>query len=485
MTANPHLAPILDNFVTQKSPGFAVMVHAPWGAGKTHAVKAWLTEKQHLYISLFGVDSAAAVEEALFQAALDRDGGKETGKLAKLSSRASDTALKLLSGAFGKATNFSIDLSSVYRKSVISMAPDLLVFDDLERAQLSPPQLLSIINRFVEHENKSVILIANEDELITKKDDAGAEVLSVQKSDYSRWREKVVGRKITLKPEVDLALDAILGNLPDGGPDKFLPPHRAMIHQIFLLSGTGNLRLLRQSLGEFTRFFFDIPDNYRNQPKAMEGLLADFLALSVAWHAGDRLTRSDFNFRANSMRRAVAQVNSKVMQKSNMEVLQIAYSSFDRVGLDGRHLPTELALQIIVDGHATEQEIGAGFAQADAFKQIVQEAWRSLYWWRSIDEAEVKTAIQAVEAELQAETLTLPNVILHVFSTYLSLSHAGILDQTEAEIVSQAQAYVSSLENSGKISASGSPDRVRQWLHDDNSAGLGYSSRDSEAFVSI
>ncbi len=35
MTANPHLAPILNDWLSLDNPGFALLITAPWGAGES------------------------------------------------------------------------------------------------------------------------------------------------------------------------------------------------------------------------------------------------------------------------------------------------------------------------------------------------------------------------------------------------------------------------------------------------------------------
>ncbi len=46
MNAKSHLERQLDAFARLSGPGFALLVHAPWGAGKTWAVRRWLSERK-------------------------------------------------------------------------------------------------------------------------------------------------------------------------------------------------------------------------------------------------------------------------------------------------------------------------------------------------------------------------------------------------------------------------------------------------------
>jgi hypothetical protein len=155
MNANLHLQPQLDAFTRLADPGFALLVDAPWGAGKTYALKGWLSgRKDALYVSTFGAKSSSAIEEALFQKLLERKDLKSP-----------QGTTQLLEGVAEKFTGAKVDLTGAYRRTVMKDLPQVLVFDDLERAEMPLTELLSAINRFVEHEGRHIVLLANQAEL--------------------------------------------------------------------------------------------------------------------------------------------------------------------------------------------------------------------------------------------------------------------------------------------------------------------------------
>lgn len=472
MTANPHLKPILDAYIAQETPGYAILVNAPWGAGKTYAVKEWLKGKKHLYVSLFGADSASAIEEAIFQAALYRDGGDASGKLAIGFSKVVDPVLKLVNSALGKATNFSVDLSSVYRKLVISKAPDLLIFDDLERAQLPPAQLLAALNRFVEHEGKKVILIANEKEL--KKSD-----------DYDRWREKVVGRTVTLEPETEAGLISILAALPAGQGRKILIAKKDLIREVFDLCKIPNLRLLRQSCDELARFLVRLPPFFRDQDLVIPGLIGDYLALSISWHAGGNLIEDDFHVDVTDWSRFSAKNNGEEIEPTRLERMQAKFSDFPSVLLDGQSLPGPLAHSLIVRGHASDEEIQAQMETAIAFKQKDTTHWLTLWQWKKKEDVEIEEALRNVESDLVDLKIVSPEVFLHVFSIFLDFAEHGLFAKTETNVIASAQAYLDRLMTAVPpiLPATG----VQFDSHEltTGSFNFGYHMRETEAFQNV
>lgn len=487
MTANPHLIPILDHWLTLKKPGFAIMVTAPWGAGKSFAVKDWLKGKQYVYVSLFGLDSAKAIEEALFQAALERDSGNTSGKSAQLLSKAADKFAQLAGGAIEKATNVTVDLSGLYRASVLSFLPELIIFDDLERAQMPASQLLSVLNRYVEHQGKSVLLIANEAELDSTPAPPKGEDTDPKapKSDYRRWREKVVGRTITLAPETDAALTAFLEALPEGKGKTLLTAQRPLIRDVFDLSKTHNLRLLRQSLTDLCHFLDRLPETYRTQTKVLPGLMGDFLALSIAWHAGDRLEEADFDFRARDIQAASRSVSGKVPTQNGFLAIRTLYKGNAKVNLDGSVLPGKLAFFQIVRGHADWAETADLMRQASAFQQVVPHSWRRLYVWRQLPEVEAQAAFATLNADIGSKVFTEPTIILHVFALLIDLAHHGLFDLESASIVEKAGVYVTDLVGTSRLQAYDDDNPGSDWMTHDNSEGYGYAARHTEEVKAV
>lgn len=469
MPVNDHLPPLLDAYVALSDPGFAVMVTAPWGVGKSFAVKEWLGNRPHLYVSLFGVDSVAAAQEAVFIAALDQTDATQ----ARLRAKGADALSKLAGGAIAKATGVSVDLSGAYRNLVLKHAPQLMILDDLERAQLPPPQLLGLINRFVEHEGRNVILIANEAELDTS-------------GDYRRWREKVVGRTITLAPDTDSALTVFLAQVPDAPARAFLIPHRDLLRQVFDLSETQNLRLLRQAMLEWARFYGGLPPDITGNDAGMRHLLADFMALTVAYH-GAKIDREDLGQEIGCERAVWRAGGSKGEEppETGVEKLLKRYADHPTTWLNGSAMPADLAKQVIGDGHAPPDEIAAALRTLALFRDPDAEPWITLWWWRRRPEAKVTEALEKVQAQLAARHFTDPHVILHVFGNYLDLSNHGLIPQSRNEVVQQALSYITELEQTGRLPTDLS---ARRWWRDldrGGALGLGYGEYGTAEFKDI
>lgn len=463
MTANLHLVPILDAYAALDKPGFALMIDAPWGAGKTHAVKEWLRGKTHVYVSLFGLASPEAIEERLFDALVGAGGIKPPKGVTKI-----------FEGVVEKTTGVQVDVTGYYRRSVLKNLPSLLVFDDLERAQMPAPLVLSVLNRFVEHEGRQVVLIANEKEL-------------GETADYRRWREKVVGRTVKLVADAGTALPAFLNAVQNDEARRYLDGERDVLRDVFEKGGTQNLRLLRQSVLEFAGFYTKLPMDIKAKAAPMRWVLADFSALAVAFHKGDGFGQNDLRQKRDSARASTASGGKKGEESppSPIALLRKRFENFPHVLLDESALPGDLAAKVIADGHASEQEIETAMRESALFRDEFQDPWITLWWWRGRTEDAITRALLAVDEAIEARKYRVPEIILHVFAGQLDLARHSISEKSVAETVAKASAYINALEYAERLPDQHPASRWRGGLDEESAYGLGYAQRDSTEFAEI
>ena len=188
----------------------ALMVNGKWGSGKTHLleeIREALIDRRlsgdsskPLYITLYGVKDATEIGEQIYQQMhpfLSHRGTRFVGALMK-------GILK---------TTVKIDLSELHKGdlSLGSQLPDVrvsellgtasqrvIIFDDFERAAMSPIDLLGYINPFVEHDGCKVIILANEGNI---EDTEGK---------YKERKEKTVGQTLQVTADVELAFSAFM-----------------------------------------------------------------------------------------------------------------------------------------------------------------------------------------------------------------------------------------------------------------------------------
>ncbi|GFI17698.1 hypothetical protein IMSAG249_01512 [Lachnospiraceae bacterium] len=169
---------------------YAILIEGEWGCGKTYFVlnslqtaiteyEATHSKRKVRYISLYGCKSVAEIEENLYWSIVDEQFynkyeqlthfenyyGKEKEKRQKNGKIITNISKKMVSSLMQR---FEIS-SKAYEfiSDFLSLNKNIFIFDDLERCDCPPNDILGYINGLVEHEGAKVILIANEREIGT------------------------------------------------------------------------------------------------------------------------------------------------------------------------------------------------------------------------------------------------------------------------------------------------------------------------------
>ncbi|WP_170546535.1 P-loop NTPase fold protein [Ruegeria arenilitoris] len=434
----------LQQYLSSPEPGFAVLLTAPWGAGKTHLVRSLLTEdnpEKPLYVSLFGIGNRDELEKALVRAFLP----KSDSDVAKAGKQLRD----FISGI--KAFGFSVDLTKIdLTEFVIAKLPNALIFDDIERAKMPVKEVLGAVNGFVEHEGKHVVLLANEEGLWD--------------NESIKEKEKVVGRTLTVVADVDSALGPIFSAF--SGPSKsFFAEEAETITDVFRKAGYNNLRSLKQVLWEFERLLLCLDETIRENPEGMQELLTVFVALALELKSGN-FTRDDMRLRGGMDINNKPEYAKLREARAKYGLEQIQHGRYQTV------LPHLLAEKVLCDGEVDRGTINTVLAQTPAFHQPAAESeWETVWWALDREEDAVAAAIRSMEHNFSEREYLEPGVILHVFSCRLSLSEMGFAEKDLPEIEAECAAYIDDLVTS---------DRLREYdpvADFNNESGYGYSDR--------
>lgn len=282
---NEDILNCLNDYLKVSKPGYAVLLKGPWGCGKTYFVKNWIetlkAEKNDneqfftlapIYVSLYGMTSTGQIEEEL----------KRTISPI-LHSKAMKMAGKVFKVAISAALRYNIDLNNngeadmrmectIDPKALLGSndphvkGTRLLVFDDLERSNMKMKDVLGYINYYVEHIGCSVVIVGDDSKL---------------KTDFQEIKEKTIGREFELDSDVDAAVDSFVQDEIMLNK-KYLANHTDVIKACFKASKTNNLRLLKQSLGDYSLMMDRIPADIKSDAvfeKMKQRLLANFVAV--------------------------------------------------------------------------------------------------------------------------------------------------------------------------------------------------------------
>ena len=235
----------LKNYCEINNPVGALMLSGEWGSGKTYLIKSKFIPSVKdnyvfLCVSLFGIDSLdrlrAEVKKKWLEKAseLDKLNGIKVSKFTDSYKRIFGTIKDILPENWqkkGEVVSSIMDLVNfVPISNTISDKKVILVFDDLERTNITYTDLLGCINDYCENQNFNTIIVANEEKI---KDKTNNELL------YHEIKEKIVQRVIPFVPDYEEVVSNSIESMSCGIKYKeFLIENKKLL--IKILSGDFN-----------------------------------------------------------------------------------------------------------------------------------------------------------------------------------------------------------------------------------------------------
>lgn len=286
---NKQIFDFLNEYANLPSPQYAVLLRGKWGCGKTYFVKHWLEEfdksdklpanensieLKPIYVSLFGMREISDIKSAIDRC-VNPFFYSKTGKILKIAGRIASKIIfktELDIDKDGKSeTSFSgaLDSLSIFENDNKDEVKGVkfIIFDDLERCQIPMKQLLGFINYFVEHCDCHVVVVGEEKYLDDKT-----------LHDLLEFKEKIVGREFEILPDIEAAIKLFVSE-PMMATD-FLSKETGMIQLCFECTATHNLRLLRQSLLDFSSLISALPTSLvENNHEYLRSLLSCYIAV--------------------------------------------------------------------------------------------------------------------------------------------------------------------------------------------------------------
>jgi hypothetical protein len=442
---------------------YAVLIDAPWGSGKTHLVKAFLTSEgvEHLYVSLYGVTSTPQIDDELFRQLHPLLGSKGM----RLAGRISKGVLKgTLNIDFGEGEHGSVDVRDFFS----GPKSRLIVFDDLERAGMKVTDVLGYINAFVEQDGVKAIIVANASEA-AKAEERFGEI-----------REKLVGQALFVHADVGAAFPAFLALIADPGVREILRTERATVLETHRQSGTNNLRILKQSLWDFERIAKHLSAEQRAKTNAVRALLSQVLAMAMEIKAG-RLSANDFPDLGEgelAIRRYIARHEGA--EATPADAFEERYPVW---GGDWIVPPAELGA-FLAEGNVNAERLKHFFSVSRLFAApSTIPAWRRAWFGFTSDDDDYEAAIAEVERDFVERAFVDQPLLYHVFGVRLVAVDVGVLPIDRATVVAEGKAYIDDLASKNALeSALTSEIGIGDFGSFD---GLGYQQVETEEFKQL
>lgn len=489
--SNKHIEEFLDYYLNvEQSPDYAVLITGCWGSGKTYFIRQylegkgaagkdvvktfdWLTDCEKyavVYVSLFGAKNREEMDKRVLEKLhpiLSSEYLKSiptaVSTIAKLLKEYSvNPALKATGAVAEIATPFLAEvLPNIIKGKRGKLKGTVVVFDDVERADMPLPELLGYLNEYVEHLYVPCILLADKDKW------EEAQKCQEDKSTLhhlSSTKEKVIGKEFQIQTTFDDVWNCWFNEEKHFLGDKvwrLLKEYHDVIAQVFELSETTNYRSLKHSLFDFQRFVENIQNDFLTNPEFNSLLIADFFAHQYAYYLG-MFSATDVG-QSNAWQRGFAEAMRKRARDKQENIEEkyplLPYETFEK---KFQNLNRLTYAQITNDYYKQwlqiwEHWFKCNWVNSDRLNEIVYNSiWfkqkddyylNKMYEWFMLDDESGDKAMNAFEKALETKTLNSPISIMCLCSKLYWLAQRNVFKEDYIGFCHKMESYVNLAKN--------------------------------------
>lgn len=432
-------------------PEYAVLIKGLWGSGKTWFIKNFIEkldgEKCNpIYVSLYGIKDTKEIERLLISALITKSHKILESKLIRKVSKSLNKVLG----------------DKVPEIDIVEYLPNkekyIFVFDDLERCSINVNDVLGYINRFVEHHNLKVIIVADESKIHGYEKTQGKN--DTEKAEtkehflYKNIKEKLIGDTFEVKVDIESVINDFIEFTEDDEVKSFYRSNESLITKIYVESAFNNLRHLKRALFGFSRLFKGLHEEIRKNDEVVKDLFHMYLVYTFEIKSGNLSPEKlvpDFNLESDEK----AETPFKKINKK--------YADLPIFSFHSPILEVETWEEIFGKGLIDNETININLMKSGYFDDEDQPDWlRLLNYWDLTDE-EFAQYLNKVEVAFQNNEFEDIGVVKHVVAEFLYFSKIGIYSKPIKEILEISKSYITYLREEGKL-PSHQDDRHR-WNH--------------------
>ena len=427
-----HLDEYLGYYKDLESPGYAVLVTGDWGTGKTYQVKKCIPVEDRMYVSLFGVQTIEQLHSEVFVAYAPK-----MAKFEKLAERCADFVARV-GGVFSIARGIPSVCNAVFKQKIGN--DKMLVFDDLERSNLDPKEVLGAINYYVEHKNCRVVVVAHDEKL---------------SNEFLQVKEKIFGHSIRVEPQVEDALDHFIQGIHDVSTREFIENQKVNISKIFVLSGIKSLRILRDAISNLVRLYDALSAEHRNNMDAMADVLNLFVALQFEVRSGNILKNDLQRRHGTSIRYVMRNIGRNATSFDTLPLIT-AGKKYQGINLEDQLLNDDILCGMLFDGRFPKKEIQASVAGSHYFMDPDDvPSWMTIMWYAIHDDEVVEKAIRKMDQQFRDREITDSGELLHIFGLRMMLAEKNIIEKCPEAVVAENNEYIDELLEMGSLPSRG------------------------------
>lgn len=470
----------LDDYINMENPQYAVMLKGKWGCGKTYyintLIKKWNDDIEDfkgkislrpVYVSLNGINSVSQVSFMI---------RRELRPF--LYSKGMAIAKKVLCGTIKAVTKGAFDLNNDGKKDdlsdifdaesiieILSKSNDLvkgrkvIVFDDLERCQISTDEAFGYINNLVEHSNCKVIIIGEEDKIKENYEKMSTLI------GYKDFKEKLIGQTFSINQNYN----NIISQFVHDSKDVYLNANKDLILELFIASKIENLRIIKQFFSDFKRLVKSI-----NPPVFKEELFGDFIKNVIAYFLITYCEYKSGN-KDISYFQDIGYFTLEV-EKDKMRSLENKYN-FILAKYSLKHSIYTFKIGTIIyfidNGFIPDLQVLLKENELLNEKSIAD--WEQVWAYRDLDNQAFNRKLRAVKTLFYKKNIEFVTVVLHISGMLLKFNRMKLFICNEDYIVKRAKKHI---DNIYKNSTDKSKDKLIIGVHG-TSWGKQYMEYDS------
>ena len=195
----------IDHYLNEDKTHSAIMLTAPWGTGKSYYIQndlvPFLSKEENgkircIVVSLYGLKNLDDLSKALYlecrlKILSEPSEAVATGKFI------SKTIVKGVTSFFGvDLSKTDEEMKELYKS--VNLSDKLIIFEDLERAEISILEVMGYVNNLVEQDGVKVLLVANEEDIIKYKP---FEAKNAEEKEKAKFYDKITDHKGRLYTE--------------------------------------------------------------------------------------------------------------------------------------------------------------------------------------------------------------------------------------------------------------------------------------------
>lgn len=414
------LGKYLDFYRGLESPGHAVLVVGDWGVGKTTQVLKILPKHEVYYVSLFGLATVDDIYLSVYAAMHPIKGGfrQKIKKVQSLEVGFGGATVDLAGLANGVASVFARDQAKTDR---------VIVFDDLERSTVDLRDTLGVINRYVEHHECKVVVIAHDEKLT---------------SELQAMKEKIFGQTIRAVPQVRSAFRVFCNNELEEFSERIFI-YEGLILDLFKASGVMSLRVMRHVISDLARLYSCLSTDYLKNYEVVHDLTSLFVAICIEVRAGNLTRQSVLSRQPARQWRRASKTEGATDATDIFEDVASKYSGLD-IGSD--LLSSSFLVTALYDGYFDSDELNRSVASSHYFIQPeVEPAWRIFINFDRLPDDAVDKAQLELLRQFECREITNVGEMQHLFSLRFLMAQEEIISQTPGEVLDACKAYVDDL----------------------------------------